>query len=116
MGNLLPKSFCAPGIHPDSTVRGPLDCEGLLTESYVQGFESVDARFSAINQGRSSFSFSRSAVSVGFGSLVVAPFLQLDSSWAQCLIMGVCFCFHQLLDEGSMMVDKLVINLIIREG
>ena len=44
------------------------------------------------------------------------PSLHLDSSLAQCLVVGVCFCFHQLLVEGSMMVDKLVIDLIIREG
>ncbi|CAH7352037.1 Nek10 [Phodopus roborovskii] len=25
----------------------------------------------------------------------------------QCLVMGVCFCFQQVLDEGSMMVDNL---------
>ena len=42
------------------------------------------------------------------------PSLHLDSSLAQCFAVGVCFCFDQLLDEGSMMVDKLVIDL--REG
>ncbi|MEJ1274614.1 transmembrane protein 156 [Cricetulus griseus] len=48
----------------------------------------------------------RSAVSVGFTSLVWTPLLftrpslQLDSSSVQCLAVGFCFYFHQLLDEG----------------
>ena len=37
MGNVLPKSFRAPGIHPGSTIRGPVDCWGLLIEAHVQG-------------------------------------------------------------------------------
>ena len=64
----------------------------------------------------------RSAVPVGFSSLVLTPLLitppslQLDSrSSAQCLAVGVCFCFHQLLDEGSRMAYKVVFNLIIME-
>ncbi|MGE9806574.1 hypothetical protein ACQP3L_39055, partial [Escherichia coli] len=51
------------------------------------------------------------------------PFAHLSSlsapgfqTSAQCLAGGVCFCFHQLLDEGSRMVYKVVINLIIRKG
>ncbi|MGE9575324.1 hypothetical protein ACQP3C_30275, partial [Escherichia coli] len=61
-------------------------------------------------------------VSVGFTSLVWTPLLitppslQLDSSSVQCLAVGVCFYFHQLLDEGYRMAYKSVINLIIRGG
>ena len=43
-------------------------------------------------------------------------FLHLDSSLTQCLVMGVCFCFQKVLDEGSMMVDNLVDDLTIMEG
>ncbi|MEJ1276866.1 mutS homolog 4 [Cricetulus griseus] len=40
--------------------------------------------------------------------LITPPSLQLDfRSSAQCLAVGVCFCFHQLLDEGSRMAYKV---------
>ncbi|ERE73297.1 beclin-1-like protein 1 [Cricetulus griseus] len=47
--------------------------------------------------------------------------LKFILAWAslssvQCLAVGVCFYFHQLLDEGYAMVYELVINLIIRRG
>ena len=42
--------------------------------------------------------------------------LYLYASSTQCLVMGVCFCFQQVLDEGSMMVDNLIDDLTIREG
>ncbi|ERE72396.1 hypothetical protein H671_5g15040 [Cricetulus griseus] len=32
--------------------------------------------------------------------LITHPSLQLDSSSIQCLVVGVCFYFPQLLDEG----------------
>ncbi|ERE83197.1 interferon-inducible GTPase 1-like protein [Cricetulus griseus] len=34
----------------------------------------------------------------------------------QGLAVGICFYFHQLLDEGYMIAYELVINLIIRRG
>ena len=40
--------------------------------------------------------------------------LYLVSSSTQCLVMGVCFCLQQVLDEGSVMVDNLVDDLTIR--
>lgn len=65
----------------------------------------------------------RSAISMSLSSLVftplliIPPSLQLNSrSSAQCLAMGVNFCFYQLLDEFSRMAYKVIINLIIREG
>ena len=45
------------------------------------------------------------------------PFsLHLDSSSTQCLIMGVCLYFQQVVAEGSIMVDKLVVDLNISKG
>ncbi|EGW01739.1 hypothetical protein I79_015263 [Cricetulus griseus] len=38
------------------------------------------------------------------------PSLKLDCrSLAQCLAVDLCFCFHQLLDEGSRMAFKVAI-------
>ncbi|KAK7800835.1 hypothetical protein U0070_022426 [Myodes glareolus] len=34
----------------------------------------------------------------------------------QSLAVNLCICFHQLLDEGSVMIFKTVINLITGEG
>ncbi|KAL6057963.1 hypothetical protein STEG23_015831, partial [Scotinomys teguina] len=45
------------------------------------------------------------------------PSLQLDSwSSAWCLAVDLCVCFHHLLDEGSMMTIRVVINLMTGEG
>ncbi|ERE75935.1 protein PTHB1 [Cricetulus griseus] len=64
----------------------------------------------------------RSAVSVGFTSLVLAPLLftlpslQLDSSLVQCLAVGVCFYFHQLLEEGSRIAFVKPLLLVMCPG
>ena len=68
----------------------------------------------------------RSAVSVGIPIMVLTPFfahfivppsLQLVLVvLAQYLSVELCICFHQFLDEGSMMKIKIVINLIAGEG
>ena len=43
--------------------------------------------------------------------------LLLDSRIsAQCLAMNLYICFHQVLDEGSMITIRVVINLITKEG
>ena len=41
--------------------------------------------------------------------LIRPPSLQLDFGSVQGLAVGVCFCFHQLLDEGNRMAYKSVI-------
>ena len=47
-----------------------------------------------------------------FAHIVIPSTLQLDfGSSAQCSAVGPCLCFHQLLDEGSMMTFKIFINL-----
>ena len=123
MGNGLPKSVHALGIHPGSTARGPIDCPVLLADTHIQGtwFDPVGSP--AVRLGSMSSHLLRSAVSAGFPSVVLTPLLvtppslKLDSrSWAQCLAVDLHFCFHQLLDEGSRMAFKVVINLIIGEG
>ena len=44
--------------------------------------------------------------------ILTLPTLQLDfGSSAQCSDAGLCLCFHQLLDEGSMVVFKIFISL-----
>ena len=35
---------------------------------------------------------------------------------AQSLAVDLCICFHQLLDDDSIMTIKVVINLITGEG
>ena len=66
-----------------------------------------------------------SAVSVDFSSMLLTslvhvfppPTLQLDSQRsAWCLVVDFCIWFHQLLDEGSMMIVGVFINLITGEG
>ncbi|KAL6038514.1 hypothetical protein STEG23_000600 [Scotinomys teguina] len=37
-------------------------------------------------------------------------------SSSQCVAVDLCICFYQLLDEGSMMTIKVVINLITGKG
>ena len=37
MGNGLPKSVYALGIHPGSTARDPIDCLVLLADTHIQG-------------------------------------------------------------------------------
>ncbi|MGE9574339.1 hypothetical protein ACQP3C_25110, partial [Escherichia coli] len=76
----------------------------------------------AISLGNKISPLFRSAVSMGFTSLVWTPMLicpssvHLDFSSVEGLAVGVCFYFHQLLDEGYTMAYELVINLIIRGG
>ena len=86
------------------------------TETLVQGVSVGPVLVSQLSVwGSISSPLFRSAVSVGFCSLVLTPFLiippslKLDSrSSAQCLAVGVYFCFHQLLDEVSVMAYKVV--------
>ena len=48
---------------------------------------------------------------------ILLPSLQWDSlSLAKRLALGLCICFHQLLDEGSLMTTEVVTNLIIGDG
>ncbi|MGE9804722.1 hypothetical protein ACQP3L_29485, partial [Escherichia coli] len=67
-----------------------------------------------INLGAKSTPLFRSAVSVCFASLVLTtllippPSLQLDSSSLQYVAEGICFYFHQLLDEGSLFVTLIL--------
>ena len=52
-----------------------------------------------------------------FDHIIAPSSLQLDSrSSVQCLAVDLCICIHQLLDEGSMMTVKIVINLLTEEG
>ncbi|KAK7835370.1 hypothetical protein U0070_017906 [Myodes glareolus] len=63
----------------------------------------------------------RQAVSVGVPVMVLTPLflplfpLNLGTS-VQCFAVDLCICFHQLLDEGSMMTIKVVINLTREQG
>ena len=98
-----------------------MDCPVLQTHSGNLGL--FYAGFPSIRLGATSSLLFRSAVSVGFSSLVLTPLfitspsLQLDPrSLAQRLAVCVCICFHQLLDEGSKMAYKVIINLIIGKG
>lgn len=51
-----------------------------------------------------------------FVHIITPPSLQLDSgSLVQWLVVNLCICFHQLLDEGSMII-QVAINLITEEG
>ena len=44
---------------------------------------------------------------------IPSPFLQKDSqSSVQCSAVDLCFCFHQLLDKGSLVTIRVVGNLI----
>ncbi|KAL6034961.1 hypothetical protein STEG23_012076 [Scotinomys teguina] len=48
---------------------------------------------------------------------ILPPSLQHDSlSSAKCLAVGLCICFHQLLDEGSLMTTGVVTILITGDG
>ena len=66
-----------------------------------------------------------SAASVDFSIMILTSFahifppppLQLGSwSWVWCLVVVLCIWFHQSLDEGFMMIDGVVANLITGEG
>ncbi|MEJ1269630.1 cation channel sperm associated auxiliary subunit beta [Cricetulus griseus] len=103
-GRHIPPEHWISGVHKDS-----------------QGFNMIktlpsQVGFPDISLGTKSSPLSRSAVSVGFTSLVWTPLLithsslQLDSSSVQCLAVGVCFYFHQLLDEGYRMAYKKLAN------
>ena len=49
--------------------------------------------------------------------IILPPFLQQDSvRLPQCLAVGLCNCFHQLLDEGSLVTIGVVTNLITGDG
>ena len=49
--------------------------------------------------------------------ILTLPILQLDFvSSAQCSDVALCLFFYQLLDEGSMVTFKIVINLSKRQG
>ena len=123
MWNVLTKFFLTAGIHLGSTARSPIDCPHLLTETHVQGIlvgpmliseHQFGGPLAHLCSGQLSL-----WVSVAWSCphfLITHPSLHLDSSYIQCSAVGVCFCFHQLEDEGSMMADKLHINLIIRKG
>ena len=52
-----------------------------------------------------------------FAYIIAPPSLGLVSgSSAQCFTVDICICFHQLLDVGSMMAFKIVINLTTGQG
>ena len=78
--------------------------------------------YSSYQCGEQEFTDVHVSCFVGFTSqvwtsvLFTGPSLHLGSSSFQELVMGVCFYFHQLLDEGYRMAYMLVINLIIRGG
>ena len=86
------------------------------------GLDQSHAGIPAISLGTKNSQLFRSAVSMGFTSLVWTSVLftgcslHLGSSSVPRLVMGVCFYFHQLLDEGYRMAYKSVINFIIRGG
>ena len=64
--------------------------------------------------GPISFSLFMPAVYVGFCSLFRSSHSEFVFQFGS-MFSCVCFCFHQLLYEGSVIVDKSVIKLIIRE-
>ena len=106
-----------------STTRGPIDCPDLQTGILAQVFWNSPTLVSQLSVwGPWSTPCSGQLLlwvsSVWFWSLVHHSSLSATGfqSSAQCLAVGVCLCFHQLLDEGTSMVYKIIINLIIREG
>ena len=52
-----------------------------------------------------------------FAHILTLPTLHLDiGSSDQCFDAGLCLCFHQLLNEGSMVIFKIFISLTIGQG
>ena len=52
-----------------------------------------------------------------FAHILIPPTLQLEfGSSVQCSDVGFCLCFHQLLDENSMVTFKIFINLTTGQG
>ena len=48
---------------------------------------------------------------------IIPLFLQENfQSSVQSLAVDLCLCFHQLLDEGSLMTVRVVTNLITVDG
>ena len=49
--------------------------------------------------------------------VIPPPYLQVNSSSLdQCLAVDLCICFHQAMDEGSMMTIRAVTNPITGKG
>ncbi|KAL6058134.1 hypothetical protein STEG23_038279 [Scotinomys teguina] len=47
----------------------------------------------------------------------ISNLIHKDSqSLAQCFAVDLCICFYQLLNDSSMMIIRVVTNLITREG
>ncbi|KAL6088148.1 hypothetical protein STEG23_008200, partial [Scotinomys teguina] len=68
------------------------------------------------NKFRSSVEFPI-MILITLASIIPLPSLQLDFySLAWCLDVGPCICFHQLLDEGSMMTVRVLTSLNTGEG
>ncbi|ERE74101.1 hypothetical protein H671_5g13694 [Cricetulus griseus] len=85
-----------------------MSCVVLAGETIVQDKDSCKMWIYNIKQISA-----WSAVSEGLSSktltplLILPPSLQLDSNnSAQCLAVGICFWFHQHLDEGARMPFK----------
>ena len=52
-----------------------------------------------------------------FAHGLIPPTLQLDfGRLGQCSDVGICFSFHQFLDEGSMVIFKIFITLNTGQG
>lgn len=123
IGNAHPKPIQALGINTGSTSRGLIHCPRPQMTSMFMGLIRSYTGFPAVSLGSVISPLLKSSVSMGVPNMVLTLLLitshslQLDSMrLAQCLTVSLCFCFYQLLDEGSMMTFKVVINLIIGEG
>ena len=99
-----------PAMHLSPTFRGPslVLCWFLCCQYGVSEFPLAQVSW-----------FSGNAYhGLGpFAHIITPPSTRLHFvSSAQDFTVDLCICLYQLIDEGSMMTIKVVINLIIGEG
>ena len=112
-------------INTDSTGSGPTNCLSHTTVANIQRAYFSPIRLLSCQSRVNELLLAQVGCLCGFPQHDLDPFariiaplsLQLYSqSLAQCLAVDLCIYFHQLLDEGSMMTIKVVINCFQGKG
>ena len=119
----LPNSIHELGINTDPLLEAPQINQIFKMTSSFRASVTDLCCFATYQSWVNEHSLDRVSFFCGFIQPGLNPFANHSSlsatvfqSSLHCLAVGVCFCFHHLLDENSRMAYKVVINLITGEG